>query len=248
MKFQGKVAVITGAGGAIGNAIAIAFASEGATVVAADFNAERAQLIAAKIQAQDGLALAFPVDVTDEGQVNHLVQQVIFQYARIDILVNNAGVHGRGTIETMSVQDWDRVININLKGVFLCSKAVIPLMKQNGGKIVNMTSIAGKTGGRAATGGANYAASKAGVIAFTKSLAKEMAPYGVNVNAVSPGLVKGGMALEFAQYHSDLLKEIPLGVQADPEDVADAVLFLTSDKSKHITGEILDVNGGWYMD
>jgi 3-oxoacyl-[acyl-carrier protein] reductase len=246
MKLQGKIVLITGAGGGLGQAIATAFANEGAVVVAADFDVKSAQRTADQVQILGSSSLAIQVDVTNEAQVQQMVQQVVSKFDGMDILINNAGIFGHGKIETMSEQEWDKVINVNLKGVFLCSKAAIPFMKNKGSRIINMASVAGKTGG--STGGANYAASKAGVISLTKSLAKEMASYGVNVNAVAPGLVNGGMAVQFADQHETILKNVPLGYKAEPKDVANAVVFLASEESRYITGEIMDVNGGWYID
>ena len=169
-------------------------------------------------------------------------------FGRIDILVNNAGICQVTTVENMTEEDWDRVMAVNLKGVFLCSKTVMGVMKkQRSGRIVNMGSISGKVGGIAT--GANYSVSKAGVMCFTKALARELAPYGITVNAVAPGVIETDMTRGITQGDfTDYIKSIPLGAIGSVEDVAYAVAFLVSEEARYITGEILDVNGGMLMD
>lgn len=177
-----------------------------------------------------------------------MIKATLEAFGKIDILVNNAGICYLGSMEDMKEEDWDKVIEVNLEGVFLCSKPVIELMKeQRSGKIINIASLAGKIG-RILTG-ANYVVSKAGVIGFTKRLAKEMAPYGVNVNAVAPGIIDTAMTQAFPKKEmKSILKSIPLGRIGLPEDVANAVIFLSSEETSYITGVILDVNGGLLMD
>jgi len=239
MRLKDKVAIVTGGGQGIGRAICLALAKEGCNVAVGDINIQTAEKVAEEIRSLQRSALAIKVDVSDNRQVNQMVEVALKEFGKIDILVNNAGIAYQGTIENMKEEDWDKVIDVNLKGTFLCSKAVIKLMKkQRSGKIINLASFSGKVGGL--TVGANYAASKAGVICFTKSLAMELASYNVNVNAVSPAFIDTTMSTTFP--------EIPIGRKGLPEDVANAVVFLASEEASFITAEILDVDGGMSKD
>ncbi len=248
MRLEDKIAVVTGGGRGLGRSICLTLAREGCSLVVSDIDAESAGKVAREIKKIGSEALALGVDVTSRSQVDTLMRVAAKDFGGVDILVNNAGICWMGKVEDMTEEDWDRVMAVNLKGTFLCSKAVIKLMKGKGwGRVVNMASAAGKTGGLLV--GANYSASKAGVICFTKSLARELAPHGITVNAVAPGLIDTDMTRFFPKEGvSSILKSLPLGKMGLCEDVARAVLFLVSEDAGYITGEILDVNGGMVMD
>lgn len=248
MNLSGKVSIVTGGGRGLGRAISLALARNGSDVAICDIKVDDADGVAGEIRSMGRKALSFRVDVSKWKEVSAMVEQVLAQFGRVDILVNNAGICKVASIEETTEEDWDLVMAVNLKGVFLCSKAVMGVMKkQRSGRIVNMGSLAGKVGGVAT--GANYAASKAGVMCFTKSLAKELAPYGVTVNALAPGVIETDMTYGITGGDwTNYLKTIPLGYIGSPEDVANAVLFFVSDEARYITGEIMDVNGGMLMD
>jgi len=248
MSLVNKVAIVTGAGRGIGKAIAIALAREGANVVVNDVNIKTAEEVVKEIKSLDRQALAIQVDISESKEVNRMVQTVLKKFKRLDILVNNAGIIKRGSIEDLVEEDWDRVLDVNLKGAFNCAKAVVGIMKkQRYGKIVNISSIAGKIGDLASA--PCYGASKAGMICLAKSLARELATYGINVNVVAPHAIETDMSKEWSEEkRKSIIADIPLGRMGEPEDVAEAVVFLVSDKAKFITGEVLDVNGGCLMD
>jgi len=248
MKLKDRVGVITGAARGIGRTIALTFVREGARVVLVDVEKERLETFKEEIEKKGGQAIAISCDITKSSEVKAMVDQAKKVFGRIDILVNNAGIIRRGTIETVTEEDWDQVIEVNLKGTFLCSKAVVETMKeQRCGKIVNVSSIAGKMGD--ITSAPGYGPSKAGIDALTKTLARQLAPYGINVNAVSPHAVETEMSAQWSvERRKEIIASIPLGRLGKPEDVAEAVLFLASDEASFITGEILDVNGGALMD
>jgi len=248
MDLVDKVAIVTGAGRGIGKAIAIALAREGASVIINDVDIQTAEKVAKEIKSLGGKALAIQVDVSDSKEVNQMVQSAIKKFKRVDILVNNAAIIKRGSIEDLNEEDWDRVIDVNLKGAFNCMKAVAGIMKkQRYGKIVNISSIAGKIGDLASA--PCYGASKAGMICLAKSLARELAAYNINVNVVAPHAIKTDMSKEWSEEkRKNIIANIPLGRMGEPEDIAEAVVFLVSDKAKFITGEVLDVNGGCLMD
>jgi 3-oxoacyl-[acyl-carrier protein] reductase len=248
MKLKNRVAIVTGAARGIGKAIAVTFLREGAKVAIIDSDRERLEMLKREIEKEYKGAFTIPCDITRSSDVKAMVVGVHKRLGRIDILVNNAGIIRRGTIETVTEEDWDRVIEVNLKGTFNCCKAVVEVMKkQSFGKIVNVSSIAGKLGD--ITSAPGYGPSKAGVDALTKTLARQLAPYGINVNAVSPHAIETEMSAQWSEERrKEIIASIPLGRLGKPEDVAEAVLFLASDEASFITGEILDVNGGALMD
>ncbi len=248
MRLKDRVAVITGAARGIGKAIAFTFAREGAKIALVDVERSRLELSRQEMEKRGAMAVALPCDITKSSEVQGVIDRVKKAFGRIDILVNNAGIIRRGTIETVTEEDWDRVIEVNLKGTFNCCKAVVETMKsQRYGKIVNVSSIAGKLGD--ITSAPGYGPSKAGIDALTKTLARQLAPYGINVNAVSPHAIETEMSAQWSEEkRKEVVASIPLGRLGKPEDVAEAVLFLASDEASFITGEILDVNGGALMD
>jgi len=248
MRLKNKVAIVTGSARGIGKAIAQRFLREGAAVAINDIDLERAEEIVHEAKSKGKKALAVKADVSNEKEVEEMVNRVYSNFARIDILVNNAGIIKRGSTEDHSYEDWDRVIAVNLRGTYNCSKAVIPIMKKQGcGKIVNVSSIAGKVGDIASA--PSYGSSKGAINALTKSMARELAEYGICVNAVAPHAVETEMSAEWSQEkRRQLMSQIPLKRLGRPEEVAAAVLFLASDEASFITGEILDVNGGYLMD
>ena len=248
MKFKDQVAIVTGAARGIGKAIAVTFVREGARLALIDVDQKSLDTAKGEITKNRGDVIAIPCNITKSVEVKAMVDQVRDQFGRIDILVNNAGIIRRGTIETVTEEDWDRVIEVNLKGTFNCCKAVAPIMKDQGyGKIVNVSSIAGKVGD--ITSAPGYGPSKAGVDALTKTLARQLAPFGINVNAVSPHAIETEMSAQWSEERrKEIIASIPLGRLGKPEDVAAAVLFLASEEASFITGEILDVNGGALMD
>jgi 3-oxoacyl-[acyl-carrier protein] reductase len=242
------VAVITGAARGIGRAIALAFVGKGAKVALVDIDAEALERVREEIGERGGQALSLPCDVSQSSAVGEKAGKVLGSYGRIDVLVNNAGIIRRGTIETVTEEEWDRVIAINLKGTFNCCKAVVAPMKRQGrGSIVNVSSISGKMGD--ITSAPGYGPSKAGVIALTKTLALQLARYGIRANSVAPHAMETEMSAQWSpERRREIVAGIPLGRLGQPEDVAAAVLFLASDAASFITGEILDVNGGALMD
>ena len=248
MRFKDQVAIITGAARGIGRSITLALVGEGAKVVPVDVDREALQNLRAEVEKRGGQALPVACDISKSSDVERMVEDVLKAFGRIDLLVNNAGIIRRGTIETVTEEDWDRVIAINLKGTFNCCKAVVgPMKRQGSGKIVNVSSIAGKLGDINSAPG--YGSSKAGADALMKALARQLAPSGIRVNAVAPHAIETEMSAQWSdERRREIIAGIPLGRLGRPEDVADAVLFLASDAASFITGEILDVNGGALMD
>ncbi len=249
MTLEGRVALVTGAGKGIGKAIALAFAREQSHVVINDIcHNEELKDIVSEISAYGVKGLPIQADVSQFEQVKDMIGHVERTFRRLDILVNNAGIIRRGTIETVTEEDWDQVIRVNLKGTFNCSKAVVDIMKrQRMGKIVNVSSVAGKMGD--ITSAPGYGPSKAAIDALTKTLARQLASYGINVNAVAPHAIETEMSAQWSEEkRKSIIEAIPLKRLGKPEDVAEAVVFLASDKASFITGEVLDVNGGFLMD
>ena len=247
MLLDNKVALVTGASRGIGRAVAIALAKAGAKVVVNYAgNAAAAQDTLNEINNLGGEAIAVQADVAQSESVEALVKQTLDTYGRIDILVNNAGITKDNLLLRMKEEDWDAVMNTNLKGVFHCTKQVSRVMiKQKSGKIINMTSVVGVMGN---AGQSNYAAAKAGVIGFTKSMAKELASRGITVNAVAPGFIATDMtAVLPEQVKSEMVNAVPLSRMGKPEDVAAAVVYFASDASDYITGQTLHVDGGMVM-
>ena len=241
-----QIAVVTGAGRGIGRAIALKFAAEGADVVCVSRTAENSEKVAGEIRALGRKAWAFAVDVSDAKSVNAAAEKILAEAGKVDILVNNAGITRDGLLMRMSDEDWDTVLNTNLKGAFLFTRALSrSFLKQRSGRIINVASIIGLVGN---AGQCNYAASKAALIGFTKSAAKEMASRGVNVNALAPGFIETDMTAGLKEeWKAELLKKIPLNCLGQAEDIAHAALFLASPASRYITGQVLTVDGGMVM-
>ena len=241
MDFANRVAIVTGSARGIGRAIALKLADVGATVVVSDI--AEAEPVAEEIRAMNRKSLAVSADVSSSSDVAKMVETTISTYDRIDILVNNAGITRDHYIVRMSEEDWDTVLNVNLKSVFLCSKAVLPHMsQQNWGRIISISSIVGIVGN---IGQANYASSKAGVIGFTRAVAKEWSPRGITVNASAPGFIETPMTQQLKEeWRQALVKRIPVGYFGTPQDVAEAVAFLASEEARYITGQVLGVDGG----
>lgn len=241
-----KVAIVTGASRGIGRAIALALASQGAKVVASARNAEALAQLAEEIKAKGGDALAVVGDVALEDDANNLVKQAVEAYGQVDVFINNAGITRDGLLLRMKNDDWDAVLDTNLKGAFLCTRAVAKVMsKQRSGRIINISSVVGEMGN---AGQANYCASKAGLLGLTKSVARELARRNVTVNAITPGFITTEMTEDMTEKAQEAMTEqIPLGRPGSAEDVANAVIFLASDQSAYITGQVLGVNGGMYM-
>jgi 3-oxoacyl-[acyl-carrier protein] reductase len=248
MKFEGKVALVTGAAHGIGEAIALKLAQEGADVVVTDVDLEGAQRVAQEIEGLGRKAKAVQADVSQREAVQRLVSEAVSLFGQIDILVNNAGIIRRGTFLEHDPQDWDKVLSVNLGGTFNCAKGVVPLMiEQGGGKIINISSVVGKMGDIASA--PSYGTSKGAINTLTKSLARELAPYGINVNAVAPHAIETDMSREWSEEkRRQIVEAIPLKRLGKPEEVAEVVAFLASDGAGFITGQILDVNGGYLMD
>jgi 3-oxoacyl-[acyl-carrier protein] reductase len=248
MKLKGEVAIVTGGGAGIGRAIAMAMAREGADVAIWDVNEALAEEAAAAVRKSGRKSLAMKVDVSQSTEVNAGVQKVVKEWGRIDILVNNAGVCEVTPVDQIEEKAWDRMFAVNVKGVFLCSQAVMKfMMKQKSGKIINLGSLAGKVGGIAA--GAHYAATKAAVLCLTKSLAKFLGPHGVRVNAMAPGVIETDMTRMITGGDwRNFVATIPLGRIGDVKEVAKVAVFLASDDSSYLTGETIDINGGQLMD
>lgn len=245
-QLENQIAVVTGAGRGIGRAIALKFAEEGADVVCVSRTEANSAKVAEEVRALGRKAWPFAVDVADAGAVNEAAEKILTETGRVDLLVNNAGVTRDGLLMRMSDEDWDTVLNTNLRGAFLVTKAFTRMfVKQRSGRIINIASVIGLIGN---AGQANYAASKAGLIGFTQSVARELAARGVTVNAIAPGFIETDMtAVLNDDVKKELLKRIPAGSLGQAEDIAHASLFLASPGSRYITGQVLTVDGGMVM-
>ncbi len=245
-QLENQIAVVTGAGRGIGRAIALKFAAEGAHIAVVSRTAENAEKITAEIRALGRNAWPFAVDVADSAAVATTAEKILEQARKVDILVNNAGITRDGLLMRLSEEDWDAVLDTNLKGAFSFTKAFSrAFLKQRAGRVINISSVIGLIGN---AGQCNYAASKAALIGFTKAVAKEFASRGVTVNAVAPGFIETDMtAVLTAELKADLLKRIPLNSLGQAEDIAAAALFLASPAARYITGQVLTVDGGMVM-
>lgn len=246
-RLEGKVALVTGGGGGIGRSVAVCFAREGASVSIADVREASAQKTARSIEALGRKALSMGIDVRLEPEVSEAVNATVQEFGGISILANCAGIYQVGNIEDISEEDWDRVIDTNLKGTFFFCKAVLPIFKaKHGGSIVNISSVSGRT--KSTIAGPNYVASKAGVIGLTMALAAQCAEFNIRVNCVAPGATDTGMlSILSSEELNALPKTIPLGRIAHPDEIAQAVLFLASDEASFITGQTLTADGGIFM-
>lgn len=246
LSLEGKVALITGGARGIGKDIAVLFAKEGADVVICDVNLEQAEETVKEIKGLGRDSIAFKADVTNISDVQAMADKILDKFKKLDILVNNAGITRDNLILRMSEEDWDKVIAVNLKGCFVCTKVAAKVMlKQRSGHIVNLASIIGIMGN---SGQANYAASKAGIIGLTKSVAKELAPRGVYVNAIAPGFIKTVMTAKLSEdIQKKMLSVIPLGRFGEAKDVANLALFLSGESSSYITGQVIQIDGGMLM-
>jgi 3-oxoacyl-[acyl-carrier protein] reductase len=243
---ENQIAIVTGAGRGIGRAIALEFAAEGADVVCVSRTQENSEKVANEIRALGRKSWAFAVDVADSNAVNAAAEKILAETGKVDILVNNAGVTRDGLLMRMSDTDWDTVLDTNLKGAFLVTKAFSRAMiKARAGRIINISSVIGLIGN---AGQCNYAASKAGLIGFTQSVAKELASRGITVNAIAPGFIETDMTSDLKPEMRDaILKRIPLGSFGSAEDIAGAALFLAGPAARYVTGQVLTVDGGMVM-
>lgn len=246
MDLKDKVAIVTGSRRGIGKAIVLALAKAGAHIVVSDINLDDCNKVVEEIKAIGKEGLAVKTDVSNNEDIKQMVESTIKRFGRVDILVNNAGIYMQKSLTDVTEQDFDRILAINLKGVFLCSKAVVPeMIKQGKGKIINITSIAGQVG---FANSSAYCASKGAIINITRELALELAQYKINVNAIGPGVIETAMTKDLLKdkaIKESILANIPLGRIGKPEDIANAALFLASDNSDYITGITLFVDGGW---
>jgi 3-oxoacyl-[acyl-carrier protein] reductase len=247
MTLKNKVALVTGSARGIGKAIAETLAKRGANLILTDLNIDQAAATAQEIHSTFGVeTLALQVDVSDFNSVNTMIKQALEAFAQVDILVNNAGITRDNLIMRMDESDWDSVLDVNLKGAWNCSKALIrPMMKKRYGRIINISSVSGLAG---QAGQTNYSASKAGLVGFTKALAREVASRNITVNAVAPGFIPTALTVDLPDELKDgMMKLIPLNRWGTPEEIAYAVAFFASDEASYITGQVLSVDGGMMM-
>lgn len=245
MDYDNQVAIVTGAARGIGKAVAVRLASDGAKVIVTDILSTEAADVVEEIVGSGGEAKSIQLDVTKANQVQRMVDETLNEYGRIDILVNNAGIFTAATFPEMTEAQWDEMLAVHLKGTFLCSRAVVTHMLDRGsGCIVNIASTSGISGG---TSGAHYAAAKGGIIAFTRSIGKELAARGVRVNAVAPSKIETDMlqGVDTSESRQKLIQKIPLGRLGKPSDIADVVAFLASDQASYIVGEVIVASGGY---
>ena len=244
LNLSGKVVIVTGGGGACGRAYCLAFADEGAKVIVADIDHAAAQKVATEIKEKSGEALPIQVDVTQWDEVAHMVKKTLEEFGQIDVLVNNAGIRGMAKLEEFPEELWDRDLNVNLRGAFYCTKAVAHHMKtRRHGKIINQSSSSAINGHKA--GGSAYAAAKAGLLGFTRSIAGELAPFNIAVNAITPGMINTPFSASMPkERRKTVIKNCPLGRIGEPEDLVGLVLFLASDRSNYITAQTIMVDGG----
>jgi 3-oxoacyl-[acyl-carrier protein] reductase len=247
---EDRVTIITGAGQGIGKEIALLFSSHGAKTVIADINEKKVREVAQEISEKKGAVLPICLDVSSQKAVSDLISETVLKWGQVDILVNNAGINkSTFSYEEVREDEWDRIFAVNVKGVYFCIAGVIPIMKKRKwGRIINIGSGAGKTGATSGFAGIHYCASKAAVMCLTKSFARYLGPHGITVNAVAPGLTETDMTKEWSEVGKRTAMITPLGRLGLPSDMANAVLFLASEASSFITGEILDVDGGLLMD
>ena len=244
MDFTGKVAIVTGSGRGIGKAIAVKLAENGATLVINDVgDSAPAEQTVAEIKNLNRQAMAIMADVSSSTDVSKMMETAIAAYGKVDILINNAGITRDQLTMKMTDEEWDKVLAIDLKSVFLCTRAVLrPMLKQRSGRIISMSSVVGIIGN---AGQANYAAAKAGIIGFTKTIAKEVASRGITVNAVAPGFIDTPMTQVLPEERKQaLMNNIPLGYLGTPRDIAETVAFLASEEARYITGQVISVDGG----
>ena len=251
LDFTNQVVVVTGSGSpkGIGRTIAKTFANQGAKLVIVDINEAGVNETVDIIKQSGHEAIGIKVDITSKESVDAMVKTVLDTFGRIDVLVNNAGISQKVTVEDMTLDDMKRIFNVNMFGLFLCSQAVLePMKKQKYGRIVNLSSVSGKRGG-GIFGGAHYSASKAGVLGFSKNLAREVAADGITVNSVCPGLINTEIWKSLPKEQADkIIADIPAGRPGEPQEVADTICFLASKEASYITGEDIDINGGSHMD
>lgn len=243
---DGRAAVVTGGGQGIGQKLCETFAAQGASVIVSDINGEGAEAVAETLRAKGHKALGIRADVTSESEVNHLIETATSEFGQLDVMVNNAGITRDSTMRKMTPEQFNQVIQVHLTGCWLGTKSASQIMRDQGhGSIINMSSISGKVGN---IGQTNYAAAKAGIVGLTKSAAKEVGFKGVRVNAIQPGLIKTDMTAAMpADIFAEREKEIPLGRAGEPQDIANAALFLASDLANYITGVVLEVAGGRHI-
>jgi 3-oxoacyl-[acyl-carrier protein] reductase len=246
MILKDRAAIVTGAGQGIGRGIALKLAAKGANVAVSDINSDTAKRTAREVEDLGRIAVALNTDVSKEAQVEEMVEAAVREFGKVDILVNNAGIARSGTLLKLSAGAWDEVLAVNLKGMFYATKAAAKhMMKASYGKIINISSIYGRTG---TIGDSNYAASKAAVIGFTKSIARELARHNVNVNVILPGMVDTPLLKGIPdKYLAPMIEEIPLRRVGTPEDIGNVAAFLASDEASYITGAAIEVTGGWRM-